>query len=201
MNLRGAFDRHGCDRGTARHNYQRVYGRLLASLRELPLHILDVGVLNGAGIAAWLDYFPNALIVGMDTFDRVPLDQVPVMSDPRVSACTGDSRTTFPHGLFDLIFDDGDHSPGAQLATFQNLWPHLSPGGRYFIEDVWALDQFTPKQLKHHWLKSHKNFNKNEYMKLLRALKPYQTKHHDLRAGGAVDSYIIEVRKPEVENE
>ena len=97
---------------------------------------------------------------------------------------------------FDLIFDDGDHSPGAQLKTFQNLWPLLNPGGRYFIEDVWAFDKLTPRQLKHQWLKSHKHFNKDDYMTLLRALKPYQTTHHDLREGGAVDSYIIEVRKP-----
>lgn len=37
---------------------------------------------------------------------------------------------------FDVVIDDGSHLPAHQLATLQNLWPLVKPGGIYCIEDL-----------------------------------------------------------------
>lgn len=35
-----------------------------------------------------------------------------------------------------MIIDDGLHRMGSVLATFNNLWPLLSPTGIYLLEDI-----------------------------------------------------------------
>ena len=37
---------------------------------------------------------------------------------------------------FDIIIDDGGHSNMQIYTSFTHLWPHISPGGYYFIEDL-----------------------------------------------------------------
>ena len=39
------------------------------------------------------------------------------------------------HGPFDVILDDGSHVCAHQVASFENLWPHLADGGLYMVED------------------------------------------------------------------
>ena len=39
------------------------------------------------------------------------------------------------HGPFDAILDDGSHVCAHQIASFENLWPHLADGGVYMVED------------------------------------------------------------------
>lgn len=41
-------------------------------------------------------------------------------------------------GEFDIIIDDGSHIGTEQIATFNNLWPSLNPGGWYVVEDLFA---------------------------------------------------------------
>jgi len=166
--LRSCFDRHGCDRGSLRHHYDVVYQDL-----EPPARMLEVGILHGAGIASWLEWFPEAEIVGLDTFERVHENKVAILKDPRVTWWKGDSRTlTKIPGPFDLIIDDGDHSADAQRETFINLFPLLSPGGVYFIEDAHP--------------------GRPGWEDLLDTLMGFHVEHHDLR--GHPDSYLIEVR-------
>eukprot|EP00966_Prymnesium_polylepis_P212279 4917263-Prymnesium_polylepis.1 len=39
-------------------------------------------------------------------------------------------------GAFDAIIDDGSHVNSDIMGTFTVLWPHLRPGGLYFLEDL-----------------------------------------------------------------
>ena len=39
-------------------------------------------------------------------------------------------------GAFDIIIDDGGHMNHEIKATFDFWWPHLNPGGLYFLEDL-----------------------------------------------------------------
>lgn len=39
-------------------------------------------------------------------------------------------------GHFDAIIDDGSHLASDIMNTFDALWPHVNPGGVYFIEDL-----------------------------------------------------------------
>lgn len=168
MTLLECFERHGCDRGR-QHGYDRVYSQL-----PPPARMLEIGIWKGAGIAAWLDYWPQVHITGLDTFQRLPANQIAILRHPRVSWHQGDSRTFRLPGPFDLIIDDGDHRVDAQRETFDNFHTALAPGGAYFIEDV------RPGQ--------------PGYENLLDALEGYRVTHHDLRKGRAADSYLLEIR-------
>lgn len=172
MRLRAIFDRHNCDRGH-RHSYERIYEPLFDVFRDQPLKILEIGIFRGAGIWSWLDYFPSAHIVGVDTFQRVAPDRVEVLKHNRVSWYNVNStKTAIAERDFDIIIDDGDHRAESQLATFRNYHRLLADGGMYFIEDVWP--------------------DKPGYDDLIAAL-PDGAIHHDNRGvSGNVDSYIIQ---------
>jgi len=176
LSLRQCFDLHGCDRGSARHRYDQVYEPLFEPIRNEPLRILEIGVFRGAGVFSWLKYFPRAEVVGLDTFQRVPLMQVACGGNKRVRLVRGDStKNDIVLGSFDLIFDDGAHDPVSQILTFAKCWPRLKPGGMYFIEDV------DPAR--------------HDCIGLFSDLAAYGVQHHDRRLTGKHDSYILEVRK------
>ena len=136
--MREVFDRHGCDKGQ-RHSYERIYEPVFAPIRNEAFTLLEIGVFRGASLAAWADYFPNALLIGVDTFQRVPPHEVAILSHPRVKWFQMDSTREAPDVRVDFIIDDGNHTPEAQLATLALYRPLLNPGGRYFIEDAPTL--------------------------------------------------------------
>ena len=39
-------------------------------------------------------------------------------------------------GNFDVVIDDGSHLNDHMLTSFKHLWPHVVPGGLYFVEDI-----------------------------------------------------------------
>jgi len=148
-----------------------------------PERLLEIGIYRGASCAAWRDY-GVASITAVDLFDRVQPDQIPILD--LITWYRADSTVDKIPGTFDLIIDDGAHDPISQRRTFLNLYRNLAPGGKYFIEDVWALDDMTAKQRAHPWIQK-PEYSMANYQKLLSAL-PANFKRHDLRAGYAPDS-------------
>jgi hypothetical protein len=183
MKLRQCFDKYGCDRGSKRHRYDRIYEGIQ------PKRILEIGVFKGAGISAWLDYC-DAEIVCVDLFERC--DRPAIMEHPRVTWVKADSTTVNLSGAFDLIIDDGAHDPDSQRLTFQNLFKRCS--GQYFIEDVWALDIFNAQELRHPWIQK-PEYSMEKYCKLLHAVSAHDLTCHDLREGHAPDSYLFEIKR------
>jgi hypothetical protein len=131
MTLLECFDKHGCDKGSGRHRYDRFYEPIFEPIRNQSIRLLEIGIFRGASIAAWLEYFPNAQIIGVDNFSRVPPGEIKALSDPRVSFYACDSRFLAP-------IDDGSHDPAAQSATAYCYRPLLKHGGKYFVEDIKA---------------------------------------------------------------
>ena len=37
---------------------------------------------------------------------------------------------------FEVVIDDGGHENKLMLPAFHSLWPSVTPGGLYFIEDM-----------------------------------------------------------------
>jgi len=155
-----------------------------------PERILEIGIYKGASIAAWLDY-GDAKITAVDLFDRVPPEAIPVLD--QVTWYKGDSTTIKIPGTFDLIIDDGAHDFISQRLTFLNFYPQLEKGGRYFIEDVWPLDRMNVSERAHPWIQK-PEYSMVQYKNLMKAL-PAGFKRHDLRRGGAVDSYLFEISR------
>ena len=126
------------DKASSSHNYLVHYDELLAPMRFQQFDMLEIGVLNGASIRMWHEYFPAARIVGVDVeplrFDASDL--------PRFTFSQGSQADpAFLHQLvqcfrFRLVIDDGSHFWAHQIFTFQTLFPLLEPGSVYVCEDI-----------------------------------------------------------------
>ncbi|MGG5811696.1 class I SAM-dependent methyltransferase [Falsiroseomonas sp. CW058] len=130
--------RHGTDKASNRHDFLRTYERYLAGMRDSAAAVLEVGVLDGASLRMWADYFPRAAILGIDVkperaahrTDRIGVE-IGNAGDPKFLAAVAGR-----HGPFDLILDDGSHLWDHQQLAFRRLFPHLRPGGVFIIEDI-----------------------------------------------------------------
>jgi len=209
--LQEIFDFHKTDKGSnnARassdgHRYDRVYEPALEHLRDKEMLLLEIGILKGHSLAAWVDFFPKATIVGIDIFTRITAKDIPILKNPRVEWCTCNSiegpnqdfLDLLGNRKIDIIIDDGLHNHVSQKRTFENFIPYLKDSGVYFIEDVWPFDVMTEEEKQHRWMiKNPTLYSDSQYNALLVALEPYTVKFHDLRDGFERDSYIIEIRK------
>lgn len=128
----------GCDKGSDRHNYCSHYEAAFGHLRDKPIKFLEIGVEFGLSAKVWLEYFPYALIFGVDIKRQHNLHH------PRFVFMEGDQRDRSfwfrllsEHGSdWDVIIDDGCHHTSGIMMAFEYLWPCLNPGGIYIIEDL-----------------------------------------------------------------
>lgn len=203
--LRKILNDNGSDK-SKKHLYDFVYESYLAPLREKPITFLEVGIFRGESIKAWLEYFPKASVHGIDLFDRIKPADVEILEDKRVHWIESDSTDkNLPNLIkeqwgdikFDVIIDDGLHTPEANEKTFLNLIEFLKSDGVYFIEDVFPLHMMTNKQLQHSWIKNHPNdFTKEKMLSLLKTLSVYDTVWHDNRNfSKQPDSVIARIKK------
>jgi 8-demethyl-8-alpha-L-rhamnosyltetracenomycin-C 2'-O-methyltransferase len=137
------MNRHNTDK-LYLHHYDREYARHFEPRRHEPISILEIGVggyahpdKGGESLKVWRDYFPNARITAIDicekTLDlglRVTIRQCDQSNQPALLQLNEE------HGPFDIIIDDGSHHQAHVLASFITLFPVLSPGGIYVIEDM-----------------------------------------------------------------
>jgi len=123
------------------HGYTRQYDRHFAHLRDKPVKLLEIGVFRGASLLLWKHAFPRGKIYGLDK--NTAMWQKYLKNQRRVKVFVGRQEddaflqsTIVPAGPYDIIIDDGGHTPDEQLASFKQLWPHVAPGGQYVIEDL-----------------------------------------------------------------
>jgi hypothetical protein len=125
--------------------YFAVYRDVFGSLTSRPMRILEIGVLNGAGLRLWKRYFshPDTVVVGIDIqpacarFDS-PNEGICVrigsQADPKFL-----QKIIKEFGPFDLIIDDGSHRSSHMIASFNCLFADgLKESGIYFVEDLHA---------------------------------------------------------------
>ena len=129
---------HGTDKRAEVHDYVRTYDRHLGTLRHRVRTVLELGVHAGASLRVWRDWMPRAEVHGLD------LRKLPSVRGERLHLWRGDQCdaellaqvVAACGGTIDLVVDDGAHTSEAQLASFAILWPHVSPGGVYVVEDT-----------------------------------------------------------------
>lgn len=149
--LKSLFMDLGSDKANP-NNYYKLYAYLLSAIGE-PKNILEIGLgsnnLNvvsnmgiygrpGASIRAFRDYLPNTNIYGAD------IDRGSLFSEERITTCWVDQTAynslemmfeTFKVE-FDLVIDDGLHSPDANISTLTAALSRCRSGGFIVIEDV-----------------------------------------------------------------
>lgn len=121
------------------HHYFSVYERYFAPWRNRPLRFLEIGVFRGGSLRMWRNYFgPQATIFGIDIdpacaeFDgRHGQVRIGSQDDPEFLA-----RVVDEMGGVDVILDDGSHHMDHIAASMKALFPRLSEGGLYMIEDL-----------------------------------------------------------------
>jgi hypothetical protein len=120
-------------------HYFDIYERHLAHLRGKEVHVMEVGVFHGGSLQMWKEYFgPRASIYGVDMDPRCR-----EYEEERVKIFTGDQADRgFLRSLaaavprLDVLIDDGGHRMDQQIATFEELFPHVADNGVYLCEDV-----------------------------------------------------------------
>lgn len=135
--------RHGTDKASSGHNYVKRYETYFERLRGQHLTILELGwgghedpAQGGASARTWRDYFPYATVVVVDIEPKVN-------DNPNIHFHQGSQADPeFLAGLhefygdFDIIIDDASHLSSLTIRSWEILYPMLSRGGTYVVEDT-----------------------------------------------------------------
>ncbi len=122
-------------------HYFEIYDRYFARFRNTPVRFLEIGVAKGGSLEMWRSYFgEDAVIFGIDI-------------DPACAAFDGQSgavrigsqadgaflaKVVDEMGGVDVVLDDGSHDSLHIRASLDVLFPRLSDGGVYMVEDLQA---------------------------------------------------------------
>jgi hypothetical protein len=130
--------KHGTDKASSHHNYLSFYESFFWPLQKSELTVLEIGILNGASLATWEEYFVKSKIVGADIdpstrrFERGRVS-VEVVDQSNIEELT---RLAVKHGPFDVIIEDGSHMWEHQITSLRTLFPFVKGGGCYIVEDL-----------------------------------------------------------------
>ena len=145
------FTKYGSDKSTT-HNYFMLYASILNSMESVT-KVLEIGLGTnypdivstmgkggrpGASLRAFRDYLSDASVFGAD-FDRRVLFEEERIKTYFVDQTDPDTFEELGNqigGNFDLMIDDGLHSPNANLHSLKFFLPRLKVGGYAVIEDV-----------------------------------------------------------------
>ena len=121
------------------HHYIPIYDRYFGSFRGKEIRFLEIGVSKGGSLQMWRKYFgDDAVIFGIDINPECgkfngQAGQVRIGSQIDEIFLTSVIKEM---GGVDIILDDGSHHMEHVPATLKYLFPHLSYGGIYMIEDL-----------------------------------------------------------------
>lgn len=146
--------KYGTDK-IGKHHYLPVYYELFKDRRNEVKKVLEIGPAEGAGLFMFRDFFPNALIYGIE-IDQKRVDKLQGLVGIQVFKGDQSNRDELLDVLdqilpgsndLDLIIDDGSHKPEDQIFTCLTLMPFLKLGNTtYIIEDV--ADEIVYEKIK-----------------------------------------------------
>ena len=120
-------------------HYFEIYHRHFERFRYRKPVIMEIGVFHGGSLQMWHDYFgPGTRVVGVDIHPACLK-----FEDEMTTIIIGDQadrnflaqvRERVPR--IDILIDDGGHKMEQQIATFEELYPHIQPEGIYLCEDI-----------------------------------------------------------------
>lgn len=159
VSLEELAGKYGAD--TLGQGYTSHYAKLLEGVRYDIKKVLEIGVETGKSHRMWLEYFPNAIIYGMDIFNEDDrsgyveelhrlqkgnphLDRS-IMFEGDQSNADDLQRFLSEYGAdFDIIIDDGGHTMEQMQTSLNYLWNSVKPGGFYVIEDLHSCSNQWP---------------------------------------------------------
>jgi cephalosporin hydroxylase len=99
-------------------------------------NVCELGVAKGDSLELWKYLFPKGTIAGVDnSFSAIwPQGTIRILSnqaDPNLPSVLSDYKEEW-----DLIVDDASHEAPFTATSLELLWPLVSPGGYYVIENI-----------------------------------------------------------------
>ena len=150
--LKTLFVKYKSDKST-NHEYHLLYGKILSKSKDIKT-ILEIGIgtnntdnvshmgnkgTPGASLRAFADFCPNSKVFGA-YFDKRILFKEKRIETYYVDQTNNDSLDRLGRSLkekkFDLIIDDGLHSPDANINTLRFATKLIKKGGSIVIEDI-----------------------------------------------------------------
>ncbi|PZV79122.1 cephalosporin hydroxylase [Algoriphagus aquaeductus] len=127
-----------------KHFYTPHYKFHFSSFRKKKLNILEIGIggyesptQGGGSLRMWERFFPNAMIYGLDIYDKSKLEEgrIKIIQGSQIDRelLTNLSNRV---GGFEIIIDDGSHQNEHIIESFKILFPLLKNGGIYVVEDT-----------------------------------------------------------------
>ena len=118
------------------HSYvDNVYEDLFKDVRLSTKKLLEIGVDKGGSLFMWREYFPNALITGID---NKPCPQA--SNRERIELVEGDAYNYEVadkiEGGFDIVIDDGSHTLESMTFLLLEYTKKIRAGGVLIIEDI-----------------------------------------------------------------
>ena len=126
------------------HPYTLFYDGLFSCKRHEKLEIAELGILDGASLLMWQEYFTKSNIYGFEynrslieqfknkyNNERITLSEIDVTNSDSI-------KTAFNtlNGLYDIIIEDTTHQFEDQIRVIENIYHYLKPGGILIIENI-----------------------------------------------------------------
>ena len=132
-------DSHDTDKNSGAHDYTQLYSQYFDPIRYSARAIVEIGVWRGESLRMWREYFPDALVFGID----IDSECVAHRGD-RIGVYTGSqsdvdfllATITEIGRELDVVIDDGSHLATDYRVSFETLFPLVRSGGWYVIEDT-----------------------------------------------------------------
>lgn len=121
------------------HHYLEIYERYLGKFRGTNFRLLEIGVYRGGSLELWRSYFgENAVIYGVDVDPNCARFDGIAGSVRIGSQADADFLRSVVEemGWIDVVIDDGSHDSLHIRKSFDCLFPLLSDGGIYIVEDL-----------------------------------------------------------------
>jgi predicted O-methyltransferase YrrM len=139
------------------HPYTLFYDSIFRNKKNENLKIAELGILDGASLLMWKEYFTNFEIYGFEynidlinnfkqnfNNDRITLTTIDVTSKDSIVKEFSELNI-----MYDIIIDDTTHQFEDQIRVIENTYKYVKPGGILIIEDIF------------------KSYNENDYINRL----------------------------------
>lgn len=135
------------NKGNAMHKalrYFDMYEKHFSRFRGKDINILEIGIQNGGSSKMWKYYFTNE-------FPNAKVNIYGIDIDPKCKEFEEDGIKIFIGSQedrsflqnvkkqipkLDILIDDGGHTMGQQIVTFEEMYNHIKHDGLYWCEDV-----------------------------------------------------------------
>jgi hypothetical protein len=120
--------------------YTLFYDSIFKEIKNNKLNILEFGILEGASLLMWREYFSNSKIVGLDNdvnyLNKMRNEGFDVsFVDVKDENSISNTLNTLDM-MFDIIIEDTTHKTDDQIRIIKNSVKYLKPGGILIVEHI-----------------------------------------------------------------